>query len=147
MASRSRFGKEAVQGLAQARKAFKALPDIAREALADATDETAEYVRAAAVRRVPVRFGFLQKHIAKKVSRKTGVATVGIAKGQDTTPDGKRVDPSRYAHLVEFGSVHNEASHFMLNSLEEQRGPFLERCRKAGKTIEADTANVGSRFV
>lgn len=141
------FGKEAIKGLRECRAAFKALPDITKEALVDAAEETAEQVRAGAVRRVPVRFGFLRDHIEKKVNRKTGVARVGVTKGTATTPDGKTVEPSRYSHLVEFGSVNGSAQPFMIPAAEAEREPYLNRVRKAGKEIERDTAAIGLRFL
>lgn len=142
----AQFGKEAVKGLGALKRAFKALPDITREALLEATEETAEQVRAGAVRRVPVRYGFLRNHIDKMISRRTGVAKVGITKGRETRPDGVVAEPKRYAHLAEFGSIHNAPAHFMLNAAEEERLAYLDRCRKAGQAIERDMATIGSRF-
>jgi HK97 gp10 family phage protein len=140
------YGNEAVRGLAQAKRAFKALPDIAREALADATEETAEHIRAGAVRRVPVRFGFLRDAIAKTMSRRTGVAKVGITRGTHITPDGSKVDPARYGHLQEFGSEHNPAHPFVLPAAEEQKDPYLRRAKDAGKTIERDMGALGTHL-
>lgn len=139
------FGKEAVRGLAALRRAFKAMPEVARDALLEATEETAEHVRAGAVRRVPVRYGFLRSHIDTTISRRTGVARVGVTKGKETRPDGVVVEPRRYAHLVEFGGVHNDATHFMLNAAEGERLAYLERCRKSGVRIERNLATIGGR--
>lgn len=141
----NRFDKSAIKGMAACRAAFKALPDVSREALADAVEETAIRIRAGAVSRVPVRYGFLRNHIDMRVNRKTGSGVVGVTKGAETTPDGHLANPRKYAHLVEFGTIHSEARPFMIPSAEEQRGPFLQRCKEAGKKIERDTATIGSR--
>ena len=140
-------GREAVQGLAALKRQFKALPDVAREALADAAEETAIQVAAAARRRVPVRYGFLRDDIASTVSRTTGVAKVGLVKRVHMIPGGGPAKPSRYGHLVEFGTVQSEAQPFMLPSLEEQHGPYLQRAKAAGTTIERDMAAIGQRFL
>ncbi len=134
-----------VRGLAAAKAAFKALPDIAREAVADATEETAEQIRAGAVRRVPVLYGFLRDHIAKRMSRRTGIAVVGIEKGSATTPDGKTVYPSVYGRYAEFGTVHHPPHPFILPAAEEQRLPYLQRVKESGRIIERDMAAIGLR--
>jgi HK97 gp10 family phage protein len=136
---------EAVRGLAQAKRAFKALPDIAREALGDATEETAIQIRAGAVRRVPVLYGFLRDHIAMRMSRRTGVAVVGTTRGTATTPDGKVVSPSLYGRFAEFGTVRHGAQPFMIPAAEEQRGPYLTRAKASGRVIEKDMAAIGLR--
>ena len=140
------FGNEAIKGLSQCRRAFKALPDIAKQAYADANEDTAEHIRAGAVRRVPVRYRFLQNAIVMRMNRKTGVAKVGVTNGASVTPDGKTVDPSKYAHFQEFGTEHHAAHPFMIPATEEQRGPHLQRSRQAGKTIERDMSAIGSRL-
>jgi HK97 gp10 family phage protein len=137
---------EAVKGLAQCRRAFKALPEITRNALADANEETAEHIRAGAVRRVPVRFAFLQRAITMRMNRKTGVATVGVARGQHVTPDGQMVDPARYAHFQEFGTEHHDAHPFMIPATEEQKGPHLQRVRAAGTQVERDMGAIGGHL-
>ena len=139
-------GREAVRGLSGLRRAFKVLPDVVREALADATEETAERIRAGAVRRVPVRYGFLRDAIAMRMNRRTGMAKVGIEKVTRTSPDGAKTEPRRYAHLVEFGSEHNGAQPFMIPSAEEQRSPYLQRAKAAGTVIERDMSRVGVGF-
>ena len=136
---------EAVRGLAQAKRAFKALPDIAREALADATEETVIQIRAGAVRRVPVLYGFLRDHILSKMSRRTGVGRVGIASGTAVRPDGTVVSPSTYGHFAEFGTVHHGAQPFMIPAAEEQRNPYLQRAKASGRAIENDMAAIGQR--
>lgn len=161
----AKYGNEAVRGLSALRRQFKALPEITRDALADATEETAEQIRAGAVRRVPVRFGFLRDHIAAKMNRQSGVAVVGIARGS-TVIGGVRVrgivvagrggsslksegagffQPTKYGHFAEFGTIHEHPRPFMLPSAEEQRGPYLQRAKDAGKAIERDMAAIGAR--
>lgn len=140
-----RFDNAAIKGMVACRAAFKALPDITREALADAVQETAAHIRLGAIFRVPVRYGFLRNHIDMRVDRKTGTGFVGVRKGAEVTPDGHLAQPTKYAHLVEFGTIHIEARPFMIPSAEEQRRPFLDRCKQSGKKIERDTATIGLR--
>lgn len=137
---------ESVRGLSQLKQQFKALPDITREAMADAAEETAEQMRAGAVRRVHVRFGFLRDFIAVKMNRKTGVAVVGIKKGTVALPGGGIAKPQAYARLVEFGTTHSGDYPFMIPAAEEQRLPYLQRARAAGKVIERNMAALGARF-
>lgn len=130
-------------GMPAVRAAFKALPDIAKDALNDATEETAERIRAGAVQRVPVRYGFLSRFIAMRMSRKSGIARVGVLSGNVTTPSGQVVSPSNYGHFSEFGTVNEEARPFMLPAAEEQRGPYLSRAKATGPKIERDMSAIG----
>lgn len=141
------MANEAVRGVAAARRAFKALPAISREAIADATEDTAVHIRAGAVRRVPVRFGFLRNAIAMTMSRRTGVAKVGIQSSRHTTPDGKAVDPAAYGRFQEFGTEHHAAHPFMLPAAEAERAAYLYRCKTAGGTIEREMTTIGSRNI
>ena len=135
------FGRQAVRGLTQARAAFRRVQPVMQKHLNKATSLTATRMEQAAGRRVQVRHGFLAEQIGSSFSRKTGVAKVGIKRGGSfTTPGGRRAVPSRYAHLVEFGTSHSRAFPFMLNSAEEQRDPYLQRVRQAGTAAEAEMA-------
>jgi hypothetical protein len=57
------------------------------------------------------------------------------------------VRPSKYGHLVEFGARGGQmrAAPFMLPAAENQKAPYLDRCRQAGKAIERHAANIGMR--
>ena len=139
------MARPSISGMIAARKAFQALPEATREALLSATEITAERVQFAAKQRVRRRYGFLAKHIAKSFSKRSGFAKVGVERASETTPQGAVVDPSRYAHLVEFGGVRLQAYPFMIPAAEQEKGPFLDRYKRAGKTIERNVANIGMR--
>lgn len=79
-----------------------------------------------AKRRAPKRTGALKKSIGVKqsVNKKQGVVItrIGARKGYDTTIEVKgrdgttrkeKVNPSRYAHLVEFGDADTQAHAFL----------------------------------
>lgn len=53
------------------------------------------------------------------------------------------VRPSRYAHLVEFGTVHFAAEPFMKPAAAAQKDAYLHRWRAAMRDIARDLANVG----
>ena len=57
------------------------------------------------------------------------------------------VRPSKYGHLVEFGGRGGKmaAKPFMIPAAESQKGPYLDRCRHAGKVIERNAAAIGMR--
>jgi HK97 gp10 family phage protein len=164
-----------VQGLAEAKAAFRALPDIIRDAMNVATETTAsEIVRHAKDRIVSspsVRTRSLLNAIAYTINRKTGVARAGVANvtttliiggkkvrvkgiitegkgGSALKSSGARiVTPSKYAKFVEFGTAHMPAEPFMIPAAETQKDPYLQRARAAGKTIEQKTAAIGMRHL
>lgn len=135
-----------VQRLREAKAAFNALPDIVREAMNDATEVTLERIRASAVQRVPVRYGFLRDRIKWKLNRKIGFGRVGISNEQATTPDGKTVYPSLYGKFAEFGTIHQHAHPFMAPAAEAEVNPHIQRCRDARSLIEKEAAAIGNRF-
>lgn len=135
------FNKGAVRGLKQTRAAFRRVHPVMQRHLNGATRLTAIRVLQAAQRRVQIRYGFLNEALGTSFSKKTGVAKVGIdRKAEFVTPAGKKAKPSKYGHLVEFGTTHSRAFPFMLISAEEQREPYLQRSRAAGKSAEAEMA-------
>lgn len=137
--------RPSIKGMIAARKAFQALPEATREALFSATEETAARVQFVAKQRVKRRYGFLEQHIEKRVSKRSGFAAVGISKGAETTPTGLPAEPWRYAHFVEFGSTRLHAQPFMIPAAEGEKGPFLARYKAAGPGIERTMANIGMR--
>lgn len=141
------MARPSIKGMIAARKAFQALPEITREALLDAVEETAERIRAGATQRVPVRYGFLSKHIGKTISKRSGFAAVGIAKGDETSPRGKRVQPWRYAHFSEFGATHIvDNKPFMMPAARAEEHDYVQRAKAAGPQIERDMSRIGARF-
>jgi HK97 gp10 family phage protein len=162
-----------IQGMREAKAAFQALPQAFRDRLNDATELTVQEIVRQAVARViaspSVRTGALRDHIAWKMNRTNGRGRVGMALGITTLRTGgapvrvrgiivpgkggsarksqgaRIVNPSYYAHLVEYGTRHMPAEPFMRPSVDSQQQPYLDRCRAAGRLVEQDLANLGSR--
>lgn len=132
-----------LEGLAELKRAFKALPEVTRDRLNDATSKTAFAILQREKSLVPVRTGALRDALDWSMSEKTGIARVGVRKGA-TGPDGER--PGLYAHLVEFGHAgsHPAGPHpFAIPAAEAERENYLERCREAGRKVERDLSSGG----
>ena len=164
-----------VQGLRDAKAAFRALPEIVRDRLLTATETTVREIARGAQARLQaspaIRTRALYNHVRWQVTKTSGRGRVGVATGATTLRVGDRkvrvkgivvpgrggsaktsegaqvVRPSRYAHLVEFGARHMKAEPFMLPAAEAQTQPFLDRCRAQGRNVERDVAKIGGRFV
>lgn len=158
-----------IQGLREAKRAFQALPAATRDAMLGAVETTAsEMARDARARlqRAPsIRTRSLYNAIAYRVTKTNGRAKVGVTptsttvhmigsrekrkfKGRIFHINGRQqlVRPDRYAHYVEFGTRKQPAEPFMMPAAEGQKGPFLSRCKAAGKHIEQNVAAVGARM-
>lgn len=81
--------------------------------------------------------------ITKKIKVK-GLIIAGKGGSALTSRGAKLIRPSRYAHLVEFGTVHFEAEAFMIPATNAQKEPHLQRWRAAGKQLERDMAWLSS---
>jgi HK97 gp10 family phage protein len=164
-----------VLGLREAKAAFQKMPAAFRDALNDATEVTVREIARNAKARIiaspSIRTRALLNHITWSMNARTGRGRAGVASGTTTltvngrkvrvrgiiiagkggsarTSQGaKKINPSRYAHFVEFGTVRMPAEPFMLPATEGQKGPYLQRCQAAGRTAERTLANVGSRFL
>ena len=165
-----------IKGLREAKAAFLALPDITREAMLSATETTASELarnaKANILRSPSVQTRSLYNSIAWKVTKTNGRGKVGVTSGSTRglfaagtgvngelkrrrikgfiVGEGKRarlIMPSRYAHMVEFGTRHMHAEPFMIPAAEGQKAPFLDRCKAAGRTIEKNATNLGSRVL
>lgn len=162
-----------IQGLREAKAAFQALPQIIRDNMLVATETTVrEIARLAQARLIAspaIRTRALHDHVKWQVTKTSGRGRVGVAAGQTTIVIGgrrkrvkgvitagrggsastaagaSRVVPSRYAHLVEFGTRHSKAEPFMMPAAHSQVQPHLQRCKAAGKGIERDMSKVGAR--
>lgn len=146
-----------VDGIPEMRAAFKLLPDVAKEAFRDAVFVTAsEIVRQARGYLVPghgFRTGALKESLGFRVTPH-GEARIGIRRGfqraiagrggRALTSRGARLHiPTKIGHLVEFGhgGPHPAPPHrFLRPAYESQREAFLDRCRRAGRTIEQQMA-------
>lgn len=140
------WGKESVRGMAEAKKAFKALPQETKDAMWAATDETADRLLYGAKSRLRpghgYRTGELKKALVVSKSKVTGFAKVGLKRESVViTINGKqyRHRPSAIGHLVEFGHGGKSpaAPHpFMIPAAEEQRAPYAQRLKAQGKVLE-----------
>lgn len=152
----SRFTGAAVEGLKDVVAAFQRAPAVVQDRLGTgATQPTAFSLLQRAKARVRVRYGFLKQALDYTYHAKTGEARVGIRRGARFPIPGTRrfsgqsdmAMPSKYGHLVEFGHGRVKAYPFMIPSAEQERDPYLARCRAAGRQIERDLATVGGRFL
>lgn len=80
----------------------------AKKAIKKGIDAATKFVAADAKARVPRRTGLLKKSIGRRVQSYRGGTVVsglvGPRRGFATVlPSGKKVNPAKYAHLVEFG--------------------------------------------
>ncbi len=127
--------------------AMDRLPKTALGFIARANLETGRIIVRNAQARVPVRFGFLKQAIGIKASQKTGDVFVGIDRAAKfPIPGTKRFNgksdiarPSKYAHLVERGTVRAKAKPFLWPaanaSQAAHRGRLIDAVRDA---IEAE---------
>lgn len=159
-----------IQGLREAKRAFQALPEVTREAMLSAVEMTARELARAAQERIArspsINTRSLYNAIAWRVTKTNGRAKVGVSststtfynvstrkretfKGRIGARGGKQVviRPDRYAHFIEFGTRKAPAEPFMIPAAEGQKGPFLDRCKAAGRKVEQDMANVGARML
>jgi HK97 gp10 family phage protein len=134
-----------IKGMREAKAAFQALPDVTRDRMLDATETTVREIVRFARGRIQsspsIRTRQLLNHIDWKVNKQNGRGKAGVSNG--VTP--LRMQPYQYAHFVELGTSHSPAEPFMLPAAEDQKQPYLARCRAAGKAIESDTAAIGLR--
>lgn len=113
----------------------------------------------------------LLDHVKWKINKNSGIATVGVSSGSTTvnvrpgvrknvrvkgiliagrggsalkSKGAKLIRPSRYAHLVEFGTVDFEAEPFMKPATAAQTQPHLQRWRAAGRQLEREVAMTGA---
>lgn len=162
-----------VRGLREAKAAFQALPEIVRNRMLVAVEMTVQEIARQAQARLAaspsIQTRSLYNHIAWRINKNSGRGYVGVSSGSTTITFGGRrvrvkgivvagrggsalrsagarvIRPSRYAHLVEFGSRKMEAEAFMLPSANAEKRPFVDRCVRAGKDIEQDMARIGGR--
>jgi hypothetical protein len=164
-----------VRGLREAKAAFQALPVAMRERLLTATETTVrEIVRLAKSRLASnpsIRTRSLYNQVGWTLNAKNGRGRAGVGSGSSTisfahvggitkkikvkgilvpgrnggAAGAKLIRPSRYAHLVEFGSRSQKAEPFMVPAAKSQEQPYLDRCLRAGKDVERDVAAIGMR--
>lgn len=82
--------------------------------------------------------------ITKKIKVK-GTLVAGKNGSALTSQGAKLVRPSRYAHLIEFGTKHFKAEPFMIPAAQTQEQPYLDRMKEAGRHVERDISQIGMR--
>jgi len=72
------------------------------------------------------RSGALRRAISKKVQRKRGKKNKAwgkvFVKSKPQEWNGKTINPAKYAHLLEFGTVHSRPYPFLRVALSQKRG-------------------------
>lgn len=156
-----------IQGVTQAKAIFAALPAIAKKRFLAGTAQTVEAIgeraRANLLRSPSVRTRALYNAITWTVSKTSGFGRVGVARTTTAVGslalrktirvrgtiisvmrNGRRtievVQPSKYAHLVERGTIHMRAEPFMTPAAEQEKPRHLQRCYEAGIAIERDAS-------
>ena len=137
-----------VIGLAEvARKLADLPPRVERRVTKNAMYRGATFIRDEARRSAPVDSGALKsKIIAKAKPLGPGVfyASAGVASGIYVRGkrEGKR--PRRYAHLVEFGTVHSSASPFVRPIIDRGNEIFNKVFEEARKSFDEQFAKLGT---
>jgi len=129
-----------IKGLKEAKAKFQALPDVVRERMLGATETTCREIARQAqdrlLRSPSIRTRALYNAVAWQVTKTNGRGKVGIRSG--SAAGRATVDPTRYAHLVEKGSVKMPAEPFMKPAAEAEAGPHQSRVARV--TVEACAA-------
>ncbi len=118
-------------GVKEMEQVFRALPDrMQNNVISTAIRGGAAIVRNAAKSNLTsqgsVRTGLLRKSISTRVKNYKSDGTVYAAVGSrydvvGTTPEGRRMRPANYAHLVEFGTVAARAKPYLRTALDNNR--------------------------
>ena len=79
-----------------------------------------------------IRTGLLHESINVRVKnyRADGIVFAAVGARRDvvgTTPEGKRIRPANYAHLVEFGTVTTRAKPFLRPALDSSRAAVFSK--------------------
>lgn len=160
-----------IVGLDKLRAVFQKLPEVVRDRLNEATVDTLQQgvrIAQSTLERSPsIQTRTLYNNVGWAMNNKAGRGSFGIKAAtftvktqanwgageiggrkirvRGTVVGNKVIRTTRYAHLVEFGSVHMKAEPFMIPAAEKVRGDYLVRCIKAGKDIERDASKIGGR--
>ena len=124
------------------KRAFKRLGQkVEQKVLKGAAGLAMNPILSAARRLVPVRSGQLKRSLGKRARTYKGIHIVfiGPRSGFKTLYKDRRVNPTQYAHLVEFGTVNSPARPFLRPAYDANRMAVLSRLRKeVGKRIERE---------
>jgi HK97 gp10 family phage protein len=142
-----------VDGLRELRRSLAALPaELQRQSESSALREGMKPVLKTARALAPRDSGLLKKAIGLTVRKgKNGITSrVGARTGfrQQVARKGKTVtaDPSKYSHLVEYGTSHSAAKPFIRPAVESNESAITEGLAKGyEKGMEKAIAKVKSR--
>jgi HK97 gp10 family phage protein len=106
------------------------IPDEVKDAIKEATEEMADRARA----NVPVDTGDLRESIEVVEYNEPGFVGYRVVADARAEPVRGRSDGAPYAHMVEYGSVHNmPAKPFLIPALYEGRDATLDAVSDALK--------------
>lgn len=122
-----------VTGLKEARAAFRRLPDVVRERMADATEQSCTRLLSDARRRVAPhrRYGFLERYLAQSINRKSGEGRVGLPRVAAVIPAGASPSDTRTAVIRRKG-----ASTFHVYGAGRAKGAKVVYPSKYGHLVE-----------
>ena len=145
--------KEHVTGLKEILQAMDDLPkNLRKKHLRKAMSDIAKKILWAAKARTPRGTGLLRKSLGRKIKVYPSGVVVGIVgarrgfrqqvgeRVKDSRPGTKYpkqagdpiyVDPTKYLHLVELGTVRSKAAHMLRDALAEGRAMATARFRQA----------------
>lgn len=148
-----------ISGLKEIEEVLKKLPEnMAKRATYGALRAGAAVIAKAARAKVKanpsIDSGLLEKNITSRARRRSkkgsAVVSVGIhRKAAQVVRKGRKkpvkVVPSRYAHLVEFGTEHSPAEPFMRPALDEQVGVAAEKVKEGlARAVEREARKLAS---
>jgi HK97 gp10 family phage protein len=120
---------------------------IERQAKREATSKAATVILKEAKRNTPRRHGHLRKALKRKVSTyKNGemiIVTIGPDRNYVVSEGTRMIKPVKYAHLVEFGSMHNSPQPYIRPAFDSKKNEALTiYAREIGPAIK----RVAKRF-
>lgn len=120
-------------GLADIKRRIEQLPkQLQRKAYRSALSSGARIIAKSAKRKIGKgESGLLKKSIGIKylpaTTRSQALGLVGAKRGKGGVYKGERRNPTRYAHLVEKGTVHSAAKPFLRPALIETQGEVFAK--------------------
>lgn len=96
------------------------------------------------------RSGALYRSISKKTGISSRVKAWGkvYVKSKNSEWNGKKVNPVKYAHLLEFGTVHSRPYPFLLPSVSQARGLAIQAItREARIKLEKQVLRARRKFI
>lgn len=121
-----------IEGAKAMEKALRRLPDdLKRSGETAVLRAGAKPINKAAKAKVPSESGLLKKSIGINVKKVRGVRTARVGprtgRGAVVTRNGRQVfsNPTKYSHLVEYGTSHSAAQPFIRPAVESTKGEVV----------------------